>query len=92
MHLIYHVPCRKGLVLNGESNELLEVFCLGKTVTPFPITNRFPGYSQDFGQSGLCQPDAGPHGQHGLSKSVVQFTIGGFPHVDYLFDYLSENS
>ncbi len=78
--LLGFAPGRKGLVLDGQGHERFEVLGLGITAADLPLPHRAAGDAEVLGQARLRQPDRGAQGQHGLTKGIVLFPVGGSLH------------
>src|SRR5207248_2708481 len=74
--LLFLASGRKGLLLYGQGNDVLEMVSFGITAAGLPLPHRASGDPQQVGQARLRQANGGAQGQHGLSKAIVSLTIG----------------
>jgi hypothetical protein len=65
----------KGLLFDGQSDEMFQVLCLGISVAHLPIPNRTARNAQEFGQSRLRQPNRRTQGKHKLPKYKVLLRV-----------------
>ncbi len=74
-------PCRKGLLLYPQREEVLELVGFGVATTSLPFRYRAPRDSQQVGQARLRQADGRAQREHGLTEGIVALTVpGGFLH------------
>ena len=74
--LLFLASGRKGLLLHGQGNDVLEMVSFGITAAGLPLPHRASGDPQQVGQARLRQANGGAQGQHGLPKAIVSLTIG----------------